>query len=238
MTGIFADVSIGEEEHYNFDASLTRRTAQRVIWEEIDRDIRYGCGSAILSVGDVISFSLKNGQTASVSVAAINPYSPNSVAFAFNDLLWKSEMNDGNTNRGGWARSKMAQVLERDILPLLPDELASVIAPRKIVQVLDGTRYERTSKLWIPSRTEMFGEHNSYMECDFGDVQFPLFKTEKSRVKALEDGNTYWYWLRSPNVGYSTTFWGVHPSGNSGSVGAAYTYGVCPCFIIGQQDRE
>lgn len=231
------DIYVGEES-CNYNASLTRRTTQHINWEEIKHEIEHGYGNVILSVGDTISFQLKNGKNASVSVAAINPYSKNTVAFAFDDLLWKKEMNARDTNRGGWANSKMADILEREILPLLPDELVSAIKPRTIVQNLNGTRYERTSKLWLPSRTEVFGEHESYKECDFGDIHFPLFKTEKSRVKALEDGTTEWYWLRSPYVGNSTAFWNVGSSGYGSSYSASDAFGVCPCFIIGESDEE
>lgn len=232
------DIYVGEES-CNHNASLTRRTTQHINWEEISREIEHGYGNAILSIGDTISFQLKNGKRASVSVAAINPYSKNSVAFAFDDLLWQKAMNQRDTNRGGWAHSNMADILENEILPLLPDELVAVIKPRTIVQNLSGTRYERTSKLWLPSRTEVFGEHESYKECDFGDIHFPLFKTEKSRVKALENGTTEWYWLRSPNVGYSTNFWFVSYYGGGGyGYGASGAGGVCPCFIIGKSDEE
>lgn len=40
------------------------------------------------------------------------------------------------------------------------------------------------------------------------------------------------WWLRSPNVGYSTGFWGVGTSGNTYYYGAYGSYGVCPCFSI------
>ena len=231
------DIYVGEES-CNYNASLTRRTTQHINWEEIKREIEHGYGNAILSVGDVISFTLKNGKQASVSVAAINPYEQNTIAFAFDDLLWEKAMNARDTNRGGWAHSKMADTLENEILPLLPDELVAVIKPRTIVQNLSGTRHERTSKLWLPSRTEVFGEHESYKECDFGDIHYPLFKTEKSRVKALEDGTTQWYWLRSPYVGTSTYFWNVANGGGGATSDASGANGVCPCFIIGKSDEE
>lgn len=232
------DIYVGEES-CNFNASLTRRATQHINWGEIKREIEHGYGNVILSVGDTISFQLKNGKQASVSVAAIDPYGKNTVAFAFDDLLWQKKMNERDTNRGGWAHSKMADILENEILPLLPDELADVIQPRTIIQNIGGTRYERTSKLWLPSRTEMFGEHESYKECDFGDIHFPLFKTEKSRVKALENGTTEWYWLRSPGVGTSAYFWSVYDYGGGGGIYyASSVNGVCPCFIIGKSDEE
>lgn len=226
------DVYVGEESS-NYNASLIRRNTQHVNWSEISEEIGKGYGNEILSVGDTISFYLKNNKQASVSVAAINPYENNSVAFVFDDLFPNRAMNERETNRGGWAKSDMADALENEILPLLPDELTEVIKPRTIIQVLDGAKYERRSKLWIPSRTEMVGKSEAYKDCDFGDIHFPLFSTGKSRVKAMEDGTTDWYWLRSPIVGSIYTFWIVGGYGYSNNLGYANnSYGVCPCFII------
>lgn len=225
------DIYVGEEVK-NHNAKLTRRATQHINFEEIAAEIERGNVNAILSVGDSISFQLKNGRNVSVSVAAMNHYCEDSVVFAFDDLYWKHEMNRRDTNRGGWAESDMADYVENEILPQLPDELIKIIAPRRIVQKIGGTEYERTSKLWLPSRTEIFGEHESYKECDFGDKQFPLFITEKSRVKALEDGTTEWYFLRSPYVGNSAYFWYVDYYSGGASGYASNVGGVCPCFII------
>ena len=229
------DIYVGEEAR-NHNAKLTRQAVQHINFEEIASEIERGNVNAILSVGDTISFQLKNGKNVSVSVAAINHYCEDSVIFAFDDLYWKHEMNSRNTNRGGWANSSMADYMENEVLSQLPDELATIITPRKIVQKIGGTEYERISKLWVPSRTEMFGEHESYKECDFGDKHFPLFAKEKSRVKALEDGTTDWYWLRSPGVGTSAYFWGVYANGYGNSYYASNVFGVCPCFIIGKSN--
>ena len=225
------DVYVGEESS-NYNASLIRRNAQHVNWSEISEEIGKGYGNEILSVGDTISFYLKNNKQVSVSVAAINPYENNSVAFVFDDLFPSRIMNERGTNRGGWAKSDMADALENEILPLLPDELIEVIKPRTIIQVLDGIKYERTSKLWIPSRTEMVGKSEACKDCDFGDIHFPLFSTKKSRIKAMEDGTTDWYWLRSPLVGYAIHFWGVTSYGYIYNYGAGASMGVCSCFII------
>ena len=145
------DVYVGEESS-NYNASLIRKNTQHVNWSEISEEIGKGYGNEILSVGDTISFYLKNNKQVSVSVAAINPYENNTVAFVFDDLFPNRVMNERGTNSGGWAKSDMVDALENEILPLLPDELTEVIKPRTIIQLLDGAKYERTSKLWIPSK--------------------------------------------------------------------------------------
>lgn len=235
-TGFAIDIYTGEESR-DFNATLTRKSTLHINWNELYEEICNGYVDEVLEIGDSISFTLKDGRKASVSVSAKNLYQRDSVIFAFDDLLWKYPMNDRATNAGGWAKSKMADYLEGEILPLLPDELAEIITPRTITQRLSGVEYKRTSKLWLPSLTEVKGETLSTKECDFGDKQFPIFRTEKSRVKALENGNIMWYWLRSPYVANSTTFWFVNYYGINSSL-ASYSYGVCPCFSIGSKTHD
>lgn len=55
------DVYISEESS-NYNASLIRRATQHINWDEISEEICRGYGNAILSVGDSISFCLKNGK--------------------------------------------------------------------------------------------------------------------------------------------------------------------------------
>lgn len=151
-------------------------------------------------------------------------------------------MNSANTNRGGFCESKMADFLEKEILPLMPDDLIKVITPRKITQKLSVSSssgrseriFERECKLWLPSYTEVFGHHERYSGCDVGDIQFPLFSTRRGKTKYTLDDDLSLWWLRSPSVGSSTSFWYVSTSGNGGSY-ASSAYGVCPCFIIGKK---
>ena len=225
------DMYLGEET-LSPEACLTRKTKQHISWNEINEEICNGNGRAVLADGDTITFKLKNGKTVTVSVVAHNLYNPREVIFMFDDIYWQSSMNSRDTNRGGWAESKVADYIQNEIQPLLPDELLAVIKSRKIKQKLDNMEYTRESKLWLPSKTELFGESERYVECDFGDKQFSLFTTERSRVKCKENGETDWYWLRSPYVDYSTSFWIVYYYGGSSDYTASYTYGVCPCFSI------
>ena len=222
------------EELLDSKVRLTKKLVQRTSWEELDAEICSGRAVLCLDVGDKLEFELKNGKKVFVEVAAVNPYGDN-VAFSFTDIFCDGRMNGTDTNNGGWAGSDMADFLENEILPLLPDELQAVIQTREIVQKHRSTTYKRESKLWLPSYTEVFGKHERYSACDIGDVQFPLFATRKNRVKVDSDDDTRYWWLRSPYVGYSTGFWIVSHYGSGYYNGASGALGVCPCFIIGKK---
>lgn len=110
-------------------------------------------------------------------------------------------MNRNGTTKGGWAATDMRKYIHDEILPLLPDELQEVIAPTKIVQIIDGERIECEDKLFCLSYTQVFGKDWPWMnEREPEDSQLDIFKTERSRVKEI-NGETAWWWLRSASCG-------------------------------------
>lgn len=196
-------------------------------WANIAKAIESG-DNGYISLGDEISFELKDGTKITVQAAALDPYRENSVAFVMKDLTpWKKSMNGRNTNSGAYAASDMRRWITEEILPKFPDDLLAVIKPRTIRQVVGGREYLTEDKLWIPSRKELFGLDDT-TEPD--DVFFPLFATNKSRVKALPSGETYWYWLRSV---YGDDYSRCVDDGGGGNYDfASYSYGVALSFII------
>ena len=218
------------EEVLNPTLTISRRVNERSSWTEIAEVINRGEVRRLFDVGDSISCTLKNGKDVKLIITAINPYEPNQVAFEFDSLLPDTKvMNSRNTNRGGWAKSEMKEYM-KEVFALLPDDLQAVITPRRIVQKLsDGTEnMSDDNYLWLRSLTESGKPY----EADVGDVAFPYFTGQRSRIKELND-ETMWYWLRSPNTGNSTNFWYVGSFGTCYSNGAGDSYGVCPCFFIG-----
>lgn len=218
------------EEVINPTLTISRKISERSSWAEVADIINRGEARRLFDIGDTISCTLKNGKDVNLIVTAIDPYERNQVAFEFEDLLPDEKpMNNTSTNRGGWAESKMEQYMA-EIFALLPDDLQSVVTPRKIVQKLsDGTTNRSDDNyLWLRSLTETGEQYNA----DIGDVAFPYFIGQKRRVKEL-DGETMYYWLRSPYVSYTTSFWYVCYYGNCYYSNAANSYGVAPCFFIG-----
>lgn len=219
------------EEIINPTLTISRKIKERSSWEEIADVINRGEARRLFDVGDSISCTLKNGKDVNFIITAINPYQPNQVAFEFESLLPDTKvMNSRNINRGGWAKSEMKEYM-KEVFALLPDDLQAVITPRRIVQKLsDGTEnMSDDNYLWLRSLTESGKPY----EADVGDVAFPYFTGQRSRIKELND-ETMWYWLRSPYISNSTTFWYVHTNGGVNHYISAYgSIGVCPCFFIG-----
>lgn len=207
---------------------LIKQIPVETSWFEITEQIKSGKAKEILSVGDKIPFELLNGQKVCAVVAAIEPYNKNEVVFVFEDCIAKHKMNEENTNKGGWKDCQMRKYLNGDIYNLLPDDLKESIKDRKIVQKLGDKEYVSIDKLWLPSSTELGYKYS----VDVDDVHFPLFKDEKSRVRQI-NGETEWWWERSPGANNSSYFYNVNYFGTSYNNGAYTSLGVCPCFSIG-----
>ena len=210
---------------------IQRSYQARSRWEDIAKQIAAG-NDGYLNVGDFISCKLKDGTDIVIDVLALNPYEPDSVIFGFRDLHWRKPWNERNTNAGGWRDCQLRKDCNGELLSLLPDDLAAMITPRRIVQKIRGREYESLDKLWIPSYTEVFGTDRGVDQTgDVGDVQFDFFKIKRNRVKFFRD-EPYYYALRSPFVAHTTYFWSVYNYGYMSYYYASTSYGVCPCFSI------
>lgn len=202
--------------------SLIKKQESETTWEDIVANKDKLC------IGDEVRCQLKNGKVVYAVIAAINPYGDNQVAFVFNDCIGEDQvMNDEATNKGGWRDCKMREYVNTEILALLPDDLKAVIKPRTIKQSVQGEDCESTDSLWLLSYTEVFGGDYSV---DVGDVHFPLFDTEGSRVKMNEDGDTWCYWLRSAYI--TDNFRYVGSYGNYNYYNANNSYGVALGFLV------
>jgi len=190
-------------------------------WYEIVKE------KSSLSIGDEVSCVLKNGENATFVVAAINPYGDNQIAFVTKDCIGEHLMNETSTNKGGWKESEMRKHLNEEVIMLLPDDLKYLIIPRKL-KTKDSS-FDTNDSLWLLSKMEVFGEESGE---EVGDVHFPLFETERDRVKNDEDGSASNWWLRAPGTAGSGGFWFVGAGGGSNGYYAGGSYGVAFGFLV------
>lgn len=199
--------------------TLTQTVTKEITWKDIAAFCKSGKAADLLSVGDIISVVLKNGEKMRIAVAGINTYKENEVLFAFKDILSKkAPMNEDWTNEGGYEASQMAKYLDTEIFDLLPDDLQEVIKER------------RGHKLWLFSRREVFGEDGWYISPE-DDVHIPYYQESENRIK-FRDGGPDWWWLASPYAANTTFFCFVYYLGDSSYGGACNSCGVAPGFCI------
>lgn len=198
--------------------SITRRYESKSKWGDIARQIRNG-NNGYLSVGDEITCKLKNGEDVVFQVAALNPYKENTAILISKDCVVRKSMND------------LRNCLDTELFNLLPDDLQEIIIPRTVTNKINRRNVSTTSKLWLPSRTEVFGDS---WRTDIGDVHFPIFDSDRSRVKNFNK-QYCWWWMRSPwYEDDSSYFCCVLGSGTAYYYNASHSDFCAPlCFQIG-----
>ena len=209
-----------------------RTTVEKVsTWAELKVLSEAGKLGKVLQSGDNIPVTLKNGEEVSFDIGKDES---GKIYFVMHNCLKESKpMNRGWTNKGGWEKSNMRKYLNEKVINLLPDELREIIKPTKIVQAWDGKRRKTEDKLFLLSRTQVFGKRGNYEAIEPNDSQIDIFNSPKGRVKELEEYRTpaYW-WLRSPGSSDSGTFCNVHTDGAVGGSAATGSRGVAPAFCL------
>lgn len=180
-------------------------------------------GKLGLNSGDKIPVTLKSGEE--IELVYTRDENGNGYMVLDNCLFDEHVMNKKNTNAGGWKDCEMRRFLNGTIFNLLPDDLQAVIEPTTIKQVLDGKDVECEDKIFLLSKTQVFGK-GAWTDKEPDDTQFDLFHTERSRVKECGDNGTWFWWLRSPYSSTTTNFCIVINGGSSYNNNAAFSNGV------------
>lgn len=200
--------------------TLTTKETKEIQWQEI----KAAAESGELKEGDEIHFLLKSGTPASLMITELDN---GKICLVFTDCVARRPMYEKlPSGRVSWKDSDLRRWANEEFIKELPDGLASIIIPRKIVQTVGDETLETQDKLWVPSATELFGRDDGAAADDPNEAQLPIFKTERDRVKML-GGQTWWYWTRSPYLGNTANFRSVNTDGTSYYLPASISYGVC-----------
>ena len=207
--------------------NIITKAIKQTTWEELKAAAEAGTLGSIIQSGDLIPFTLKTGEE--VQVRATQDEG-GKWYFVLEDCLEEEHaMNKQNTNKGGWAACDMRRYLNKTIFSLLPEDLQAVIAPTKVVQIVDGERVETEDKLFLLSRTQVFGK-GPWTGREPEDTQLDCFAREKDRVKECGSNGTWFWWLRSASHDYGFSY--VGSNGVSYSAGASHSDGVALGFCL------
>ena len=182
-----------------------------------------------LKSGDKIPVTLKNGEEI---VLTIGHDERGNAYFCFEDSLNETRpVNSENTTAGGWKAFDIRQWLNDDLFALLPDDLQAVIEPTEIVQIINGERIVTKDKLFLFSKTQLFGK-GEWSKIEPEDTQIDIFTTEKGRVKECGEHGTWPYSTRTPQDGYTGSVCYVNYDGYAVNSGADFYRAVAPGFRI------
>ena len=147
-------------------------------------------------------------------------------------------MNNTNTNSGGWKDSLM----RKNVMPLIkaafPADLKAVIKPSTIFTTQrtgNGACTATEDDVFLLAEYEVFGTRTyaSSQEPNYLK-QYSYYSAGNSKVKYQHNtiSRTAYWWERSPYSGASGTFCGVTSGGSANYVEANISNGVSPAFKI------
>ena len=212
-------------------------------WEEIAEIAAQGKAAANFRIGDKKELELITGEKLTAVIIGFDHdviYNDKSdaaagITFAIEGVLdgW-FEMNEDDTNKGGWKNSKMRTVYMSRIEKLLPAELRTALRTvAKFTGKGGGSDdVEMTAdKLFLFSEAEIIGDDVEYSASGEGS-QYPYFADAANRIKKRHGGDSYIWWLRSPNVTYTYYFRCVNHDGHVYYNGASNSCGVSFGFCL------
>ena len=147
-------------------------------------------------------------------------------------------MNNTETNSGGW----QASLMRKNVMPLIkaafPADLQAVIKPSTIFTTQgsgNGACTATEDDVFLLAEYEVFGARTyaSTQEPNYLK-QYSYYSAGNSKVKNRHNATvaaTFW-WERSPYSDYSNRFCFVNISGSADYDSAYYSYGVSPAFKV------
>lgn len=147
-------------------------------------------------------------------------------------------INNANTNSGGWEASPM----RKNIMPLIkasfPADLQEVIKPSTIFTAPDTGDIALTAtedEVFLLAEYEVFGTHRDASSQEPNYLKkYNYYSAGNSKVKYQHNATSaaaIW-WLRSPYFGDSVSFCRVDTYGNADYGSAGLSRGVSPCFKV------
>lgn len=151
-------------------------------------------------------------------------------------------MNNSNTNAGGWSSSHMRSAVMPLIKAAFPADLQAVIKTSTIYTDNAGGQPQTLPELtatqddvFLLAEYEIFGTRSYANNREANYLkQYAYYAAGNSKVKYRHNATStaaFW-WERSPDSGSSNDFWHVNASGSATNRNASNSDGVSPAFKI------
>ena len=147
-------------------------------------------------------------------------------------------MNNAQTNGGGWQGSLMRENVMPLIKAAFPSDLQAVIKPSTIYTAPNTGNIELTATqddVFLLAEYEIFGTHNNASTQEPNYLkQYAYYSAGNSKVKYKHNATSTVarWWERSPYSIGSDGFCVVYPNGSADFYGSYYSHGVSPCFKV------
>ena len=200
------------------------------------------------SIGDTKEIELDGSGTHTLRIANTSTPSECSTAgfsqtacgfvLEFADIITKHNMNDTETNIGGWPATSMRTFVNNDIYNAIPSEIKNAIIDTTVVSghgSEDTANFTSTDKLYLLAPKEIYTDFDDTDDAAKDltrtlDYYTNIGVTTSSYSGAIK--SSYW-WLRAATSRVSNGFLRVGNFGGWSAGFANYPYGVVPAFRIG-----
>lgn len=202
--------------------------------QELKELAESGNANKFLNIGDTVEIELITGSKAKFAILGFNhdtklDGSKNGITFGLLDCfdVLVRYNHDYYTNKGGWKYSYIRELCQR-IIKLLPQEWQEIISTVEKITYCDGDKQVTQDKIFINSKTEVFGRNNGGIA---EGEQYEYYKNDKNIIKCC-NGNRIWWLLRSPYSGSSNYVSGVGSGGLISYITAGSSFYASPCFVL------
>ena len=151
-------------------------------------------------------------------------------------------MNNSQSNSGGWNSSRMRTVICPAFKSAMPSDLQAVL--KTTTKYSDNTGGDSNTASYVTATSEevfllaefeVFGARSYANSAEQNyQTQYAYYSAGNSKVKYRHSatGSTAFWWLRSVYAGYSYSFCIVNTSGSAGSTYAFFSFGFAPAFCV------
>ena len=151
-------------------------------------------------------------------------------------------MNNAQSNSGGWAKSRMRTTIIPTFKACLPSDLQAVL--KTVTKYSDNTGGRSNTASYVTATTddifllaewEVFGARSYANSAEQNyQAQYAYYSAGNSKVRYRHSstGSTAYWWLRSVRADHSYRFCYVDTSGSAGAVNASYSRGFAPAFCV------
>ena len=265
-------IDTGEPQNYNKNKSFNGKLGIEEFelpssvsftedsWETIVSAVKSN-DTSVYKVGDTKevdlgtygTHTLRIANTSTPSECSTTGFSQTACGFVleFADIITKHNMNDTNTNVGGWPASSMRTFVNNDIYNAIPSEIKNAIIDTTVVSGHGGTsgetNFTSTDKLYLLAPGEVYSDwktntsssvpsydsaKNLTRALDYYTAQGVTISNYRGAIKKNGTSTTYW-WLRAANSRKTNRFLCVISVGNWSNSSANATNGVAPAFRLG-----
>ena len=199
-----------------------------------------------IDLGTYGTHTLRIANTSTPSECSTTGFSQTACGFVleFADIITTHNMNDTETNIGGWPSTSMRTFVNNDIYNAIPSEIKNAIIDTTVVSghgsASGETNFTSTDKLYLLVPKEIYTDFD-----DTDDTAKDLTRTldyyknlgtsTSNYSGAIKKNGTSadWWWLRAAISNVSNGFLRVGNFGGWGSGFANYPRGVAPAFRLG-----